>query len=87
MNQSLFLCWTGWGVFFTTIVGICFFGHILVTAKLGSGTPLRTFIGWINLLAISLVFVTSGWLAGVVSIPIGGILAVFIARILIPPRN
>jgi hypothetical protein len=87
MNEVLFLCWTGWGVFFTAIIVSCFIGHIFVTVKLGSGTPLRNIIGGINLLAIALVFFTSGWIAGLLSIPIGMILGVPIAKILIPSKR
>ena len=58
-----------------------------MTAKLGSGTPFRKFFGWMNLLAVILVFATSGWVAGIVSIPIGVVLAALMARILMPPAD
>ncbi len=86
MNEQLFLVWNGWGLLFTGLSTLYFFLHIFVTVKVGSGTPLRKWITPLLPVAVVCTFIYSGWVAGLLSLPIGGVLGVVFARIIIPPK-
>ena len=87
MNKNVFWVWNGWGVLFTVVVIFWQFFHILVTEKIGSGTPIRNLLAFIMLVAVILTFVLSGWIAGLLSVPIGMISGVILAKLFIPHRE
>jgi|TARA_B100001964_G_C13700729_1_gene365916 membrane protein insertase Oxa1/YidC/SpoIIIJ len=86
MDETIFWVWNGWGILFTGVVALWQFLHMLVTIKLGSGTPLRKIVAWIMPIGVILTFFFSGWVAGLLSLPIGMMVGVSLARIVIPPR-
>ena len=85
MEQPLFWVWTGWGLFFTFIIGVWQFLMILVSVYLRGFYSLRNvFTALILLPALILTFVTSGWIAGLLSIIIGPIIGLVLAKLFLP---
>jgi hypothetical protein len=84
MSEPVVLVWNGWGLLFTGFVAAWQFLHILVTVKFGSGTPLRGALALMGVGAVVLAVVLSGWVAGLLALPIGMSLGVILARLLIP---
>ncbi len=84
MNESIFWVWNGWGILFTIVVAIWFILHMYVTLKYGSGTPFRNILAVIVLLAVGFTFLLSGWIAGLLAIPIGMTVGIVLARLVLP---
>lgn len=70
MNEKIFWVWNGWGLFFTVIVALFQFLFVFITIKMGP-TPLRKPFALVSSVAIVLTFVFSGWIAGLLTLPIG----------------
>jgi hypothetical protein len=84
MAEPVVWVWNGWGLLFTALVAAWQFFHIFVTVKFGSGTPLRNVLALMGIAAAVLTFVFSGWVAGLLALPIGMTLGVIFAKLLIP---
>lgn len=84
MDQNIFWVWNGWGILFTSIVILWQFLHILVTIKIGPSTPIRNALSLIMIVAVLLTFIFSGWVAGLLAIPIGMTFGIILAKILVP---
>lgn len=84
MDKTIFWAWNGWGLLLTGILALSKFLHIFVTEKFGSGTPLRKLLLPVDLAALVLIFVLSGWVAGLLAIPLGLVLGVILAKAFIP---
>lgn len=84
MSEPVFWVWNGWGVLFTGVIALWQFFHIFVTVKFGSGTPLRNMIALAMPIALVLTFITSGWIAGLLALPIGMTIGLTSAMLLIP---
>jgi hypothetical protein len=86
MSEKVFLLWNGWGIIFSLVYIMHLLAFIGLVNKLGA-TPLRipvSIIGWIS---VGLVFLLSGWIAGVVTIPLGIVIGVPLARLLFPLKQ
>ena len=81
MDHEILFVWNGWGILFTSCIAMWQFLHILVTLKLGSGTPLRNALTLIVIISVPLVFLLSGWVAGLLALPIGTFSGGLVARI------
>ena len=84
MDQTIFWVWNGWGVLFTGCLAFAQFIHTFVTVQYGSGTPLRNIYPIALIGCVALVFVFSGWIAGLLAYPISVVIGVLLAQILIP---
>lgn len=84
MSEPIFWVWNGWGVLFTGVIALWLFLHILFTVRFGSGTPLRNTIALALPIALVLTFITSGWVAGLLALPVGATVGLVFARLLIP---
>ncbi len=86
MGKTIFWVWNGWGLLFTGVLAFSMFLSILVREKFGSGTPLRKPLPLVDIIALVLTFVLSGWVAGLLALPIGLVGGVILAWLLIPIR-
>ena len=84
MDKTILWVWNGWSMLFTGILALSMFLHILVTEMFGSGTPLRKLLLPVDLIALVLTFILSGWAAGLLALPLGIVLGVILAKALIP---
>ncbi len=84
MNESIFWVWNGWGILFTGFVAIWIFLHILVSVKLRGLFQLRGLVSLVGIAGVVFTFVLSGWIAGVLSLPIGMTFGVVLAKLVIP---
>ena len=82
MNESVFWVFNGWGILFFALYLFSFVLHFGVTLKLGSGSPLRILTGALNWTALIFIFILSGWIAGMISFPIGFILGSKLGRLI-----
>ena len=84
MDKSILWIWNGWSLLFTGILALSMFLHILVQEMFGSGTPLRKLLLPVDLIALVLIFILTGWAAGLLALPLGLVLGVILAKALIP---
>lgn len=82
MSEAIFYIWNGWGLLFTGIIALSQFLYIFLTIKMGP-TPLRRPLALVNLIAIVLSFIFSGWIVGLLAFPIGWIGGVILGRLLV----
>ena len=80
MNEQVLWVWNGWGVLLTCLIAVWTLLHCAVTLKLGPWTPIRNWIAWIPLVCVPMTFVLSGWIAGLLALPIGCSFALILAR-------
>lgn len=85
MSETIFWIWNGWGILLTFGMIIWIILHIAVTAKLGSGTPLRGILALIPIIILPLIIMLCGWMAALLAIPIGVIIGASLARMFFPP--
>ena len=86
MSEPIFWVWNGWGIFFTAAYALQLVAYIGVVRKLGA-TPLRVPIAILGWICVILVFVLSGWIAGLIAIPLGLVVGPQLARFLWPPSG
>lgn len=87
MNANVFWVWNGWGVLFTLVVAVWQFLHILVSVKARELSFLRQPLAVLGIAAVVLTFYLSGWVAGLLSIPLGMVIGVTLAKVFVPaPR-
>ena len=84
MNEEIFWVWNGWGVLFTFILILWQFLHIFVVVKIGPVSSIRTFLSLVAGAALVATFVFSGWIAGLLALPIGMTGGVILAKLLVP---
>jgi uncharacterized protein YqgC (DUF456 family) len=87
MNDKTFFFWTGWGLVLLAGFTVSLIGSIALTKKFGASPPIRLVSGLITTTLLVGIFVTSGWLAGLISIPIGLLVGAQTARWIMPPRK
>ncbi len=79
MNDQVFWVWNGWGVLLTCLITVWLVLHCAVTLRLGP-TPIRNWIAWIPLVCVPMTFVLSGWIAGLLALPISGSVVILVGR-------
>ncbi len=82
MSQHVFWVWNGWGILFLFLFSLYLPATVLAIEKFGGGTPIRGVTRFLALFWLILVFVFSGWKAGLISIPTGFILGLFFCGML-----
>lgn len=84
MGEEVFWVWNGWGLLLTAVLAVWQFLHIFVTLRFGSGTPLRNALSIVALVAFVLTFVLSGWVAGLLALPLGMVGGFLLAKLFLP---
>lgn|GEM_PF-7046628 len=82
MSEIIFWVWNGWGLLFVGIIALSKFLYIFLTITMGP-TPLRKPLTLVNLIAIVLSFIFSGWVVGILAYPIGWIGGVMLGRLFV----
>ena len=83
MSENIFLVWNGWGLLFTSIVVLWQYLHIFVTVRVGPSAPIRNLLSFIMIIAVVLIFLMTGWVAGLLAIPVGMTLGIMLAKVFI----
>jgi len=81
MEKNIFLIWNGWGLLFNILIILWVYLHIYFTIKFGSGTPIRKYLTAIPIIVVPATFILSGWLLGLLILPISLTIAPLIARV------
>jgi len=81
--DEVFWVFNGWGVLFLVLYIISLAAHIVITEKLGSGTPLRMVTGAANWILLLLIVIFSGFIAAIVSFVLGFIGGPLMAKIIL----
>ena len=74
MTTQVLWVWNGWGLLFTVLISLGLLFQAWFTTKLGPSPPLRQLVGFIYLASVLLAFVMSGWVAGLLALPLGMLL-------------
>ena len=82
MGESVIWVWNGWGFLFLFLFSLYLPANVIVVVRFGSGTPVRGVIRLSAMISLVLVFVFSGWIAGLVSIPLGIFMGLFLCGVL-----
>lgn len=81
MNEKIFWVWNGWGLFFTGIIALSQFLFIFITIKMGP-TPARKLTTLVIFVAVVLSFIFSGWIVGLLALPLGVIIGSILGGLL-----
>lgn len=84
MDEEVFWVWNGWGLLLTAVLAVWQFLHIFVTLRFGSGTPLRSALSAVALVAFVLTFFLSGWISGLLALPLGIVGGFLLAKLFLP---
>lgn len=81
MTETIFWVWNGWGLLFTGIIALSQFLYIFITIKMGP-TPARKLTTLVIFVAVVLSFIFSGWIVGLLALPLGVIIGSILGGLL-----